>query len=143
LIEVNELVRLPTEAEWEYAARAAAEGDYTFGNDPSQLDQYAWHTGNAAGNDPPVAAKQANAWGLYDVHGYLWEWCLPIEGEKPTPAVDRENWSEAVRDGNGVVRGGSWKDPAAELRLGVRRSLARTTRDDAIGLRCVVVTVRE
>ncbi|MEZ6106963.1 MAG: SMP-30/gluconolactonase/LRE family protein [Pirellulaceae bacterium] len=142
LIAANELVRLPTEVEWEYAARAGGTGDYTFGNDLELLDDHAWHTGNAAGNDPPVAAKLANAWGLYDVHGYLWEWCLPTDDANDPPGVDRPEWAKGFTDDNGVLRGGSWKDRAVELRLAVRRQVPRSTRDDAVGLRCVMVPER-
>lgn len=140
LLKDNQLVRLPTEVEWEYTSRAGAMGDYTFGSDLEQLDAYAWHTGNAAGNDPPVAAKKANAWGLFDVHGYLWEWCLPTNGEVDVTGIGQANWKEQFQDAAPVVRGGSWKDAADDLRLGVRRALARGTRDDAVGLRCVIVS---
>lgn len=78
-------VRLPTELEWEYCCRAGTETEYSFGDSAAEpgdaagktslFDQYGWHTGNAAGNDPPVGAKKPNPWGLYDVHGYLWEIC--------------------------------------------------------------------
>lgn len=142
LLDDHQLVRLPSEVEWEYASRAGAMGDYTFGSDLEQLDAYAWHTGNAAGNDPPVAAKKANAWGLFDVHGYLWEWCLPTHGEVNVEGIDQANWKDQFQDATPVVRGGSWKDAAADLRLGVRRPLARGTRDDAVGLRCVIVNAQ-
>ena len=75
LIGGDQEIRLPTEAEWEYTARAGSTTTYSFGDDVKQLGDYAWSTENAAGNDPPVGAKKPNAWGLYDVHGYLWEWC--------------------------------------------------------------------
>ena len=79
----DEEIRLPTEAEWEYCCRAGTNTAYSFGDSAAKagdanaktslLDEFAWHTGNAAGNDPPVGAKKPNAWGLYDMHGYLWE----------------------------------------------------------------------
>ena len=101
LIEENELIRLPSEAEWEYCCRAGTNTAYSFGdraqagNDQgvkaSLLDKYGWHTGNAAGNDPPVGALQPNAWGLYDMHGYLWEYVS--DGWHP-------NYEKAPKDGS-------------------------------------------
>ena len=69
LIEPNQIIRLPSEAEWEHAARAGSTTKYSFGDASNRLGEYAWFTLNAAGNDPPVGAKKPNAWGLYDVHG--------------------------------------------------------------------------
>ncbi|HEV3027639.1 MAG TPA: formylglycine-generating enzyme family protein [Planctomycetota bacterium] len=115
LIEADQAVRLPTEAEWEYAARAGTKTKYSFGDDAKELDAYGWFHGNAAGNDPPVGAKKPNPWGLYDVHGYLWEWC----------------------DGH-VIRGGSWKDDADALASSSRKEVAADLKDDAVGLRCVL-----
>ncbi len=88
LITPKHLIRLPSEAEWEYAARAGTRTLYSFGDDPAALGDYAWFTGNAAGNDPAVGAKRPNAWKLYDEHGYLWEWCADAwhdnyEGRRP------------------------------------------------------------
>src|SRR6185436_8929361 len=76
LIESSEEIRLPTEEEWEYTARAGTKTKYSFGEDAKEINNFAWHTGNAEGNDPPVGAKKPNGWGLYDVHGYLWEWTI-------------------------------------------------------------------
>jgi gluconolactonase len=127
LIEKGQTIRLPTEAEWEYAARAGTTTKYSFGDDVSQLGEYAWFTGNAAGNDPAVGVKKPNPLGLYDIHGYLWEWT----DVTPAGAGDPKQ---------GVLRGGSWKDKAEALTSDSRRVVNAALADDAIGLRCVLAT---
>jgi gluconolactonase len=126
LIKNNQVIRLPYEEEWEYAVRAGTTTKYSFGDDAALLGQYAWFTGNAAGNDPPVGAKKPNPWGLYDVHGYLWEWMNGGVMQPDTSLL------------KGIIRGGSWKDQAAELASSSRRVVDRTLRDDAVGFRCVL-----
>jgi gluconolactonase len=126
LIEPDQHVRLPSEAQWEYAARAGTTTKYSFGDDAEKLGEFAWFTGNAANNDPPVGAKKPNPWGLYDVHGYLWEWTC-------------DNGKSPVRPEKAVIRGGSWKDKAEELASASRREVKPDLRDDAVGLRCMLV----
>jgi gluconolactonase len=130
LIKNNQVIRLPYEEEWEYAVRAGTTTKYSFGDDAALLGQYAWFTGNAAGNDPPVGAKKPNSWGLYDVHGYLWEWTSGGVIQPDTALL------------KGIIRGGSWKDKAEDLDSSSRRVVDRTLRDDAIGFRCVLVEVQ-
>lgn len=152
LIEEDEEVRLPSEAEWEYCCRAGTTTAYSFGdeartagdaeNRASVLDEFAWHTGNAAGNDPPVGALKPNPWGLYDVHGYLWEFCLDswqadYEGAPTDGGTRTAEDPEQV-----VIRGGSWKDRFPGLRSAVRRPFDVDGADDAVGIRCVKVSVR-
>lgn len=139
LIEPGQVIRLPSEAEWEYCCRAGTKSNYSFGNDEQDLGQFGWFTGNAAGNDPPVGAKKPNPWGLYDMHGYLWEWCAdpwhPDYKEAPaTPAP----WTAGGEAGKHVIRSGSWKDKADRLTSSFRQAAKDDLRDDAVGLRCVL-----
>jgi formylglycine-generating enzyme required for sulfatase activity len=134
----NELIRLPSEAEWEYVARAGTTTRYSFGDDAKELGAYAWFTGNAAGNDPPVGAKKPNPWGLYDVHGYLGEWCSDAWHESWEGApTDGSAWTTGGDATRGVIRGGSWKDGPDGLTIPARRAAPRRFQDDAVGLRCV------
>ena len=147
LIADDEVIRLPTEAEWEYCCRAGTTTVYSFGdnaqaagdegNKATLLDAYAWHTGNAAGNDPAVGALQPNPWGLYDMHGYLWEFCA----DDWHPTYEDAPADGSARDVAGAtfiaVRGGSWKDNHQSLRSSFRQAASRDARDDAMGFRCV------
>ncbi len=148
LIEADKQIRLPTEAEWEYCCRAGTATAYSFGDmaqrdgdegkQASILDDYAWHTGNAEGYDPPVGAKKPNAWGLYDAHGYLWEFVADgwHETYKGSP-IDGSGWVAKPRNSLRVIRGGSWKDRYEKLRSAHRAEIPANTKSDTIGLRCV------
>jgi len=139
LIEATQAIRLPTEAEWEYAARAGSTTRYSFGDDPTRLGEFAWFQGNAKDNDPPVGAKKPNAWRLYDVHGYLWEWCSDAWHDDYAGApADGSAFNDGGDAERRVLRGGSWKDDADHLTSSFRRAGDRNLKDDAVGLRCVL-----
>ncbi len=127
--------RLPTEAEWEYAARAGTQTEYSFGDDPRQLSRYAWHSANSANTTHPVGTKLPNAFGLYDMHGNVWDW---------TADCYRENYVDAKGDasafnppdcGTRVVRGGSWGGNPRYARSAYRRGWTAAAQEHYIGLR--------
>jgi formylglycine-generating enzyme required for sulfatase activity len=137
LIGEDERIRLPSEAEWEYCCRAGTTTAYSFGDDVKELGNYAWFKENSKGEDPPVGKKLPNSWGLYDMHGYVWEWCLdrwhpdydgaPADGSPTTKGDSKDR----------VIRGGAYPDAADKVRSAYRHHVVGTTRDDAIGFRCV------
>ncbi len=102
--------RLPTEAEWEYACRAGTKADYYFGNNDEQLDRYAWYVHNAERRTQPVGSKQPNSWGIYDMHGNVWEWCADwYAKDYYTCEPVRNPMGAGAEQGAGrVLRGGSW-----------------------------------
>ncbi len=127
--------RLPTEAEWEYAARAG-----TTGPRHGELDAIAWHSGNSGSETHPVKQKAANAWGLHDMIGNVWEWCSDRYGDYPTGAVTDPTGpsSGSLR----VFRGGSWCNAAGRCRSADRNGLGPGLRDDLLGFRPVLSSVR-
>lgn len=118
--------RLPTEAEWEYAARAGTKTAYSFGDEPAKLGEHGWFLDNADGKPQKVALKKPNAFGLYDMHGNVAEWVLDyyskdFYGKAAAGAVNPFLPPTEKRYPD-VVRGGSWDDEAPILRSAARRA---------------------
>jgi formylglycine-generating enzyme required for sulfatase activity len=127
--------RLPTEAEWEYAARAG-----TTGARHGELDTIAWHGGNSGSETHGVKGKEANAWGLHDMIGNVWEWCGDWYGDYPTGSV-----TDPTGPGSGsfrVLRGGSWGYVAGNARSAKRFRLDPGLRDFVLGFRPALSSVR-
>ena len=141
--------RLPTEAEWEFACRAGTTTRWWFGDDMDHLADYAWYRDNSNGDLKPVAGKPPNPWGLYDMHGNVWEWCWDQFAEYPNPAptaplLDPAGPSEAKapevdeRSMKGrTLRGGAFGDGAQLLRSAIRIRFAPGFRIQFGGFRCV------
>ena len=127
--------RLPTEAEWEYAARAG-----TTGARYGKLDTIAWRDGNSGIQTHPVKQKTANAWGLYDMMGNVWEWCSDWYGEYPTESVtDPTGPNSGSRR---VYRGGSWGSVAGFARSANRDGYDPGNRLINLGFRPALSSVR-
>ena len=127
--------RLPSEAEWEYACRAGNTGKWCFGDDESQLKHYAWYDDNSGRKTHPVGEKKANAFGLHDMHGNVWEWC---EDQW------HDNYQSAPSDGRAwvggravdrVLRGGSWIINANFVRSAIRYYYTSDYRNSNFGFR--------
>jgi len=113
-------VRLPTEAEWEYACRAGSSTAFHFGDSGSQLGDYAWNSGNSGGKTHPVGQKRPNAWGLYDMYGNVFEWCqdwYDSDYYGQSPAADPKGPSSGM---DRVLRGGCWNSGAGRCRSAFR-----------------------
>ena len=131
--------RLPTEAEWEYACRAGTTTRFSYGDDPEyvELGEYAWYGDNSGGKTHPVGQKKPNPWGLYDMHGNLWEWCLDwYTSSLPGGSVTD---LKGPSSGSGrVVRGGGWRDYAGRCRSAFRYRGGPVFSDFIIGFRPVL-----
>ncbi len=125
--------RLPTEAEWEYACRAGATTAYSFGDDVSQLGKYAWHSGNST---HPVGGLRPNAWGLFDMHGNVWEWCHDRYApyERLQVVSDPIGPAEGSRV-NRVLRGGALSHRPRFVRAANRSDGPPDNRDPNVGFR--------
>ncbi len=127
--------RLPTEAEWEFVARAGSTTKWSFGDDESQLTNYGWYGVNSGSKTHPTGSKKPNPWGLYDIHGNVWEWCEDwySDNYKNTPKDGTAN-----NKGNKkyrVLRGGSWYNYAIGSRSSYRNWSVPTLSISNVGFR--------
>jgi formylglycine-generating enzyme required for sulfatase activity len=130
--------RLPTEAEWEYACRAGSEALWPFGEDASQLDQYAWYANNSGGRTHPVGQKLPNAWGINDMLGNVWEWCADGYGAKCYASF----WARTDPKGPAnaperAYRGGGYGSNPYVCRPALRNNHWLAHRDGDLGFRVV------
>lgn len=123
---------LPTEAQWENACRAGTEEDYA-GN----LEELAWHGENAEGSSHPVAQAKPNAWGFFDMHGNVWEWCRDGVRSSYEGLGTRDPIGQG-KSAARVLRGGSWDSQASLCRSSNRLWSQRSSRDNDLGFRIAV-----
>jgi formylglycine-generating enzyme required for sulfatase activity len=121
--------RLPTEAEWEYACRAGTKTDFNTGDGEAALARAAWYATNSKEKSHPVGQKEPNAWGLYDLHGNVWEWCYDWSGPYPARAVSDP--FGALKGNDRVTRGGSWYNNTVRCRAAYRAPFGVPMGEDA------------
>jgi formylglycine-generating enzyme required for sulfatase activity len=137
--------RLPAEAEWEWCCRAGTTTAYSFGDDVKQLGKHAWW-GGVLGNGNCeseqyahcVGQKQANPFGLYDMHGNVWEWCSDWYGEKYDASSPGSDPTGPLSGSFRVLRGGSWSDAPDVVRCANRNCNTPGRRRNFIGFRVVL-----
>jgi len=131
-------LRLPSESEWEYACRAGSIGKWRFGDDGPRLREYAEFCGNSDDHTALVGTKKPNNWGLNDMHGNVWEWCMDVKG-----AYDHTPTDGAANDPGGsgrrVFRGGCWMDTGRSCYSGYRFWDLPSARYNRLGFRPVAV----
>jgi formylglycine-generating enzyme required for sulfatase activity len=122
----------PTEAQWEYACRAGTTTRWSFGDNESTVGENGWYNGNSGGQTHPVGKRKPNAWGLYDMHGNVWEWCRDWHGPYGGDARD----PEGPRSGQErCLRSGDWGTNPNHCRSAFRRGVSSTTRYMNTGFR--------
>ncbi len=131
--------QLPTEAQWEYACRAGSTVRFCFGDEETALGEYAWYDGNSGNKTHPVGAKKPNAWGLYDMHGNVWEWCRDWYDGDYYGKASADDPTGPTTGSLRVRRGGSWYGPAKYCRSADRYGRVPGYRNAYLGLRVCLV----
>ncbi len=134
--------RLPTEAEWEYAARAGTDTAYSFGGNPKDLARHGWYADNTKGKTEPTGRRRPNAWGLYDLHGNVLEWCQDVYDAAHYGGSAAQDPRGPASGEKRVMRGGAWNSGAAACRVTARCGEVPGITDacfarDTFGFRCV------
>ena len=146
--ETGQIYRLPTEAEWEYACRAGSIAKFHFGNDTTQLGEYAWYRSNSGNKLHSVGQKKPNAWGLYDMVGNTWEWCedwwdpeFYARSDQKNPNNKEPYLYKSPTTGEKftvhVARSGSFGHPPSAHESAHRHGTRPGMRRHMIGFRCV------
>ena len=131
--KAGRLYRLPTEAEWENACRAGSKTAYLFDDEEGLLPEYGWFNRNSSNRTHTVGLLEPNAWGLYDMHGNVWEWCSDWYVEYPQGAVRNPTGPKVGSDR--VCRGGSWNGVASYCRSALRYWYVPSFRNNYLGFR--------
>src|SRR5262249_8854935 len=131
-------VRVPTEAEWEYSCRAGTATLYYSGDKVQDLDRVGWYLGNAGKSTHPVGEKTPNAFGLYDMHGNLWQWCQDWFAYAHYTTAPVENPHGAGPGTCRIFRGGSWRSAFRDCCSTNRNDVYPSVRYDILGFRVVV-----
>jgi formylglycine-generating enzyme required for sulfatase activity len=135
--ETGQVYRLLSEAEWEYACRAGSTASYSFGDDEKVLSEYGWFVGHLEGETRPVGERLPNDFGLFDMHGNVWEWIEDIwhDNYAASPPGDGSAWLENGSQQSHGLRGGSWVSVAKGLRSAVRFTGAADYKKNNVGFR--------
>ena len=129
-------LRLPTEAEWEYACRAGTTTRFYTGDEGKDLDRAGWYDGNSGGRLHPVGEKAADAFGLYDMHGKVWEWVADDWYDAYTGApTNGSAWVNSPRGTHREIRGGVWGGVAGDCRSAARNDRGPGVRSLILGFR--------
>lgn len=141
ILKLNEkagtnVFRLSSEAEWEYASRAGTQTAYSFGDDVTTLREYAWFGENSGGKSHPVGQLKPNAYGLYDMHGNVYEWTAdPWHSNYDGAPSGGRVWETERESSVRMIRSSSWKHPRGEQRCAYRRATSQSSYHQTIGFR--------
>jgi len=128
--------RLPSESEWEYAARGGTNTKWSHGDSESALGDYGWYSANSGGKTRAVGQKRANPYGLLDMHGNVWEWVADCYHDSYSGAPsDGSAWTSNCKDTRRVLRGGSWFNYPVDLRSAIRIRFTPDIRNSVFGFR--------